>query len=471
MTVEDFGTAIGLTSQTLQPIDASRMAGYMKQALESLVGALENSSNLNVSQHEVLPPEERTLLLHQWNSTTSVYPRQKTIHSLFEDQVERTPQASALVFMDQSMSYAELNTRANRLAHHLIGLGVQPDMCVAICVERSFAMIVGVLAVLKAGGAYVPLDPTYPKERLISILEDARPKFALVDNVGHAILKEVKLSQPCQKDYGDESPIVLIDIVERRLSLDTNPEVPRLTSRHLAYVIYTSGSTGRPKGVMIEHQGVVNLIHGRHEMFDILSSSSVLQFTSLSFDHSVSEIFSALSIGASLHLVRDDVRLDRNQLWDYLLQKSITHVSLTPALLQDTKGLPRVSTLKALIVLGEAFPASFIPALRQVVPHCTIINDYGPTETSVATIGWSCPPDFNGDVVPIGQPTANKKAYILDNQGQPVPLGVIGELYIGGVGVARGYLNRPELTSKAFLPDQFNGDQDARMYRTGDLAR
>ncbi|KAF9992828.1 hypothetical protein BGZ65_011748, partial [Modicella reniformis] len=373
--------------------------------------------------------------------------------------------------MDQSLSYSELNEHANRLAHHLVGLGVQPDTLVAICVERSFAMIIGVIAILKAGGAYVPLDPIYSKERLISILEDARPRITLVDNVGLAILKEAKLNQPFQKDHGDEDTIVLIDINEPMLLLHTNPEVGGLTSRHLAYVIYTSGSTGRPKGVLIEHQGIVNLIHGRPEMFGILSSSRVLQFTSLSFDHSVSEIFSALSFGASLDLVQNDVRLDRNQLWDYLLRRSITHVSLSPALLQDIKGLPTLSTLTALIVMGEAFPASLIPPLRQVAPHCTIINDYGPTETSVATIDWTCPPDYSGDVVPIGRPTANKKVYILDRHDQPVPLGVVGELYIGGTGVARGYLNRPDLTAAAFHPDPFASDHDARMYKTGDLAR
>ncbi|KAF9947295.1 hypothetical protein BGZ65_008930, partial [Modicella reniformis] len=476
MTVEDFGTAIGLTSQTLQPIDPSRVGDYMKQALESLAEALEMSSNLRVSRLEVLPPDERALLLYQWNSTMNDYPQQKTIHSLFEDQVGRTPKATAVVFLDQSLTYAELNARANRLAHHLIGLGVQPDMRVAICVERSFAMIIGVLAILKAGGAYVPLDPVYASKRLRGILTDATPSIVVADESGRKILGEGALSNV---EVVDPNTVFDVDHESTRSRdesvgsdpLDSNPQVPGLTSHHLAYVIYTSGSTGKPKGVLIEHQGVVNLIHGRPEMFGILHSSRVLQFTSLGFDHSVSEIFSTLSFGASLHLIRDDVRLDRNQLWDYLLRRSITHVSLTPALLQDIKGLPTLNTLSALIVMGEAFPVSLIPPLRQVAPHCTIINDYGPTETSVATIDWSCPPDFSGDVVPIGQPTANKRAYILDKYGQPVPLGTIGELYIGGVGVARGYLNRPELTAKAFLPDPFAVGSDARMYKTGDLAR
>ncbi|KAF9981875.1 hypothetical protein BGZ65_003475, partial [Modicella reniformis] len=471
LTVEDFGTAIGLTSQIIQPIDASRMGGYMKQALESLVGALENSSKLHVSQLEVLPPEEKTLLLYQWNSTTMAYPRQKTIHSLFEDQVERTPQATALVFMDQSLSYSELNARANRLAHHLIGLGVQPDMCVAICVERSFAMIIGVLAILKAGGAYVPLDPMYPKERLISILEDARPRIALVDNVGHAILKDATLSQPSQKDHMEEAPIVLVDMNERRSAPHTNPETPRLTSRHLAYVIYTSGSTGNPKGVMIEHRGFVEYILSRIGDLGLDGSSRVLQFSSLNFDLSAMDIFTAFYSGASLHLLDNHTRLDRSRLWDYIERHSITQAVMPPAILQECKGCPPLSTRLTLVSCGEELQASLLRALCSLIPHGTIINDYGPTESTVIATTWKSPTAFNGHIVPIGRPIANKKIYILDDHGRPVPLGVVGELYIGGVGIARGYLNLPELTVKVFVPDPFTRETDARMYKTGDLAR
>ncbi|KAF9969225.1 hypothetical protein BGZ65_012136, partial [Modicella reniformis] len=248
LAVEDFGTELGLTVDVIQPFDPERICIYMQQALQSLVEAFDHTPDTVARQLGVLPLEERKLLLQTWNSTQQDYPSHQCVHHLFEQQVERTPQATALVFMDQSLSYSELNERANRLAHHLVGLGVQPDTLVAICVERSFAMIVGVLAILKAGGAYVPLDPTYPKERLISILEDARPIIALVDNVGHTILKDAKLNQPRQKDHGDETPIVLIDINEKRSSPHTNPELPGLTPNHLTYVIYTSGSTGKPKG-------------------------------------------------------------------------------------------------------------------------------------------------------------------------------------------------------------------------------
>ena len=250
-----------------------------------------------------------------------------------------------------------------------------------------------------------------------------------------------------------------------------NPRVPGLTPSHLAYIIYTSGSTGKPKGVMIEHQGVVNLIHGRPESFGISTVSRALLFTSLSFDHSVSEIFSALTGGACLHLVQDEIRLDRFRLWEYFEQHSISHVSITPTLLQDSTDLPPLTTPLTFVIMGETLPSSLIPQVQKVVPNGKIINEYGPTETTVATTIWKCPQNFKGDIVPIGRPSPNKTMYILDKNQQPVPMGTIGELYIGGVGVARGYLNRPELMTKVFLPDPFAGDKDARMYKTGDLAR
>ncbi|KAF9975191.1 hypothetical protein BGZ65_008362, partial [Modicella reniformis] len=445
-----------------------RHIGYLHTMLQAMAVNQEQT----ISNVYLLAPEERDLLLRTWNETQQDYPTHLCIHHLFEQQVDRTPQATALVFMDQSLSYCELNERANRLARHLVGLGVQPDTFVAICMERSFAMIVGVLAILKAGGAYIPLDPTYPRERLISFLEDARPRIALVDNVGCTILREATLNQSFQKDHGDDVPIVLIDTNEPKSPPHTNPEVPELTSRHLAYVMYTSGSTGRPKGVMVEHQGVVNHIVCRLEEYGLDNSCRVLQFTSLSFDVSVLEIFSALCSGGSLSLLQDDIRRDSTQLWNFLHQHSITHASLTPAILQSYKDFPRLRTPLRLTLAGEALPPSLICGLQPLLPKGSlIVNEYGPTEATIIATTWKSTAVFNGHIVPIGRPIANKTIYILDKQGQPVPSGAVGELYIGGVGVARGYLNRPELTSGAFLSDPFTGDQDARMYKTGDLAR
>jgi amino acid adenylation domain-containing protein len=261
------------------------------------------------------------------------------------------------------------------------------------------------------------------------------------------------------------------DRITNEVRRTPNPLVSDLSSRNLAYIIYTSGSTGKPKGVLIEHQGAVNLLYGRPEMFGISSSSRVLQFTSLSFDHSVSEIYSALTGGASLHMIREDTRLDRNALWQYMSTRSITHVSLTPSLLQDTKGLPVLTTPLTFVIMGELLTAATISQVYKVVPNGRIINEYGPTEASVATTVWDCPHDFHGDVVPLGRPIPNKTVYILDKYLQPVPLGATGEMFIGGVGVARGYLNRSELTAQLFLPDPFTDEPGARMYKTGDLAR
>jgi len=250
-----------------------------------------------------------------------------------------------------------------------------------------------------------------------------------------------------------------------------NPKALGLTSRRLAYIVYTSGSTGQPKGVMIEHQGVVNYALSRIDDFDLDSSSRMLQFTSMSFDVSVMEMFTAFYSGASLHLLQDSTRLDRQELWRYIERHVITHAALPPAVLQECKNCSPLNTRMTLISAGEELPAALVRALQRLVLNGRIINEYGPTEITIIATHWKCPRDFKDDIVPIGRPIANKKAYILDKNRQPVPRGAIGELYIGGVGVARGYLNRPDLTSKAVLHDPFADDKDARMYKTGDLAR
>ncbi|KAF9345401.1 hypothetical protein BGX34_004801, partial [Mortierella sp. NVP85] len=475
MAVEDFGASLGLTAKVVKPFSPLRVCGYMQRALESLVSALERTPDMNTHMLDILPKDEQELLLQTWNMTQQDYPDNLCIHCLFEQQVERTPQATALVFNGKSLTYSELNERSNRLAHHLIGLGVRPDSLVAICVERSFAMIVGVLAVLKAGGAYVPLDPAYASDRLKDILADASPTVMVADMsgriaIGGAVSSMTVVDPNMLQDNNQGNERDNVGSISSSQFVQ-NPHVPGLTSSHLAYIIYTSGSTGKPKGVMIEHQGAVNLIHRRPESFGISPSSRALQFTSLSFDHSVSEIFSALTGGACLHLVQDDVRLDRQKLWEYFEQHLITHVSITPTLLQDSKDLPSLTTHLTFVIMGETLPATMIPQVYKAVPNGRIINEYGPTETTVATTIWMVPRHFSDDIVPIGRPIPNKRMYLLDKHQQPVPLGASGELYIGGVGVARGYLNQPELTAKVFLPDPFAGDKHARMYKTGDQAR
>ncbi|KAF9367917.1 hypothetical protein BGX21_006955, partial [Mortierella sp. AD011] len=247
-----------------------------------------------------------------------------------------------------------------------------------------------------------------------------------------------------------------------------NPQVSGLTSHHLAYVIYTSGSTGKPKGVMIEHHSVVNVAIVHAETFNVDKNSRMLQFASLSFDTSVQEMFMPLCCGGSVYLPPDDIRSDMNKLWKYLSANSITHAAFTPSLLQDGKGLPPTSMPLTVILGGEALTAKL---LSQITGQMTVYNDYGPTEITISAISWRSPKEFAGDIVPIGRPHKNQRVYLLDAQRQLVPLGALGEIHIGGVGVARGYLNRPDFTEEKFIADAFAGEDGARMYKTGDLAR
>ncbi|KAG0354081.1 hypothetical protein BC939DRAFT_505499 [Gamsiella multidivaricata] len=323
-------------------------------------------------------------------------------------------------------------------------------------------MIIGILAVLKAGGAYVPLDPLYTSERLLNILHDTAPVCLVADPVGRTALGEDALSFVTIADP---------DGVESYPA--TNPRASTLTSRHLAYVIYTSGTTGKPKGVMVEHQGVISLVTSRQKYLAVSSSSRMTQFFSVSFDPSLLEIFGTLGFGGALHVIQEATRLDRIQLWDYLVQNRITHAILTPTVLQDCGDLSPLSAMSTLLIGGEALSAALVRRVRKLVPNGTIINEYGPTETSVAALSWKYAEEelIGQDAAPIGRPFSNKRIYLLDRHGNQVPQGSIGEIYIGGLGVARGYLNRPDLTANVFLPDPFSSEDGARMYRTGDLAK
>ncbi|KAF8975161.1 hypothetical protein BGZ46_009381 [Entomortierella lignicola] len=461
MSIEDGGDTLGLTAQIVKPYDPVRICEYMQLALESLAEALDEESNKPIRSLTILPSYERELLLNTWNATEQDYPRDQCIHHSFESFVLESPDACAVVFEDQSLTYAELNERSNRLAHQLIELGVKPDMRVALCVNRSLAMIVGLMAILKAGGAYVPLDPAYPSDRLAYMLVDAEPVLLLADRNGRNALKNADL----------ESLTILDPNYPSTSYTSVNPVVDGLSPQHLAYIIYTSGSTGKPKGVMTEHRGVVNQISTRPKISGAGPTGRVLQFSSLSFDGSADEIFSALCYGGSLYIPADETRLDRVKLWKYLDDHSITQAELTPTFLQDCGDFLPLKTQVALILGGEALPPRLLRALRGLVPNGSIVNAYGPTETTIEAVVWKCPENFDGDAAPIGRPLANKKIYILDPHMVPVPIGVVGELYIGGVGVARGYLNRPELTDKVFLPDPFSSDNKSRIYKTGDLVR
>ncbi|MBS9426318.1 non-ribosomal peptide synthetase, partial [Photorhabdus caribbeanensis] len=430
-----------------------RQVGY----LHTVLRAMAANPQQPVGKIDILTVAERKLLLETWNETETSYPDHDGIHRLFEQQAEKTPDATALVYAGQALSYAELNARTNRLAHQLITLGVVPEQRVAICIASSPARIVGLLAVLKAGGAYVPLDPAYPGERLIHILTDAAPAIVLADDAGRAALGEKVLAG-----------LTVLDSNSLLGQPDSNPQISALTPRYLAYVIYTSGSTGIPKGVMIEHRGLVNLIQEKIIQFDIHPGSRMLQFASFGFDAGVWETMMALCSGATLVIPADTVRQDPRYLWHYLEEQAITHACLTPALLREGTDVPEMTIRPTLILGGEAPNAVLLQALSR---RATVFNAYGPTEITVCAATWRCPSDYTEGVIAIGRPTANTRVYLLNTDGQPVPLGAVGELYIGGVGVARGYLNRPDLTAERFLTDPFSGELDARMYRTGDLAR
>jgi len=431
-----------------------RMAGHFVTLLEAIVANPQE----RISQLPLLTTVEQQQLLIDWNDTQADYPQDKCIHQLFEEQVERTPDAVAVVFDNKQLTYHELNCRANQLAHYLRSLGVGADVLVGLCVERSLEMLVALLAILKAGGAYVPLDPEYPQERLQFMLEDAQ--------LGVLLIQKQLLNKLPQHQV---RLVCLDDIWSQIDEKNQDNLIGVVTSDHLANVIYTSGSTGKPKGVMVKHTGFVNLSQAQIQTFGVDSDSRILQFASLSFDASIWEIIMALGSGATLYLGTKDSLAPGKPLLERLRDYAITHVTLPPSALfvLPPEELPALQTI---IVAGEACSPELI---KQWSVGRNFFNAYGPTETTVcATIGKCNPED---EKISIGRPIANTQIYILDSHLQPVPIGVPGELHIGGVGLAQGYLNRSELTQEKFIPNPFNNSkfkiQNSKLYKTGDLAR
>jgi amino acid adenylation domain-containing protein len=429
----------------------------MLRYFETLLRAMVVDDARCVSRLPYLTERERERIVVGWNETRENYAHAGCWHELFESVVERTPDAAAVAFGARTLSYSELNARANRLAHHLRTLGVVPDSRVAICLDRGIDSVVAILATLKAGGAYVPLDPTYPTQRLDYMLSDAGPVLALVDAAGRAAL-----------DFALSVPLVDLarDTAHWAALPSTNPSARSLGlgPQSLAYVIYTSGSTGKPKGVMNEHGGLCNL--AQSSCFNLGPESRMLQFASASFDASVWELVMALSNGASLQLTPREEIMPGRTLLRTLSRLDITHLLLPPTALAlcDDPELP--FTAKTLIVGGDAISAK--DASRWAA-RVDLLNAYGPTEAAVVTTVHRCSAEATR--VPIGRPLPNARVYILDAHGDPVGVGVAGEIYIGGAGVARGYLNRPELSAERFVVDRLSGAPNARLYRTGDLGR
>ncbi len=430
-----------------QRFDEATIAQLLGHLRTLLLGFAGNPSQ-KLRDIVLLTPVEQHQLLVEWNRTTVDYPEQLCVHQLFERQAQQTPGATAVRSEDAELSYRELDVRANQLANYLRASGVGPEKAVPICVERSVQMVVGLLGVMKAGAAYVPLDPDYPQERIDLMLNSTGANLVLTQ--GHLN----------DRFSGFAGRVVNVD--ESFAGESTEALQTEVTPGNIAYVIYTSGSTGRPKGVMVEHRGLRNLCEAQVRAFELKPGRHALQFASLSFDASASEIFTALTSGATLHLAAKESLT--NSLPRLLRDREITTVTLPPSLLAvlPANDLPSLHTV---ISAGEACPREV--AARWSVNH-RFLNAYGPTELSVCATIAECD---GSSTPPLGDPINNTQVYLLDSQLQPVPFGVPGELYVGGAGLARGYVGSPELTAERFVPNPFSETPGARLYKTGDLAR
>ncbi len=457
------GRIVGTLEYATALYDYSTVERYVDH-LRTLLEAMADDDSRPLADLPLLTPAQRQQVLVDWNATQAPYPRHTCLPQGFEAQVERTPDAIAVIHETQQLTYAQLNAQANRLAHRLIALGVRPDTRVALCMERSVEMVVGLVGILKAGGVYVPLDPGHPPARLTAVLEDCAPAAVVVKAALPAGLPAPEL------------PVVALDDADAAPDPQAgNPDAKAigLTSRHLAYVLYTSGSTGLPKGVMVEHRSVMNLWQALEQTVygEGRPCARVALNAAMSFDASVQALVQLLS-GRCLVIVPQAVRLDAAALSAFLRDQRIDVFDCTPAQLDllvadgSFDGAP--SWPQAILVGGDAMATGTWDTLCRT-DGVRVYNVYGPTECTVdATL---CALHAQAGRPSIGRPLANTRVYLLDERRQPVPVGVAGELYIGGAGVARGYLNQPDLTAERFLPDPFSGEAGARMYRTGDLGR
>ncbi len=467
--IDDGDDAFALAARAPVAVDPRRACALMGAALEALAAAVEQGSVAAALSLDVLPAAERALLLEGWNQTTD-FPVHACIHELFEAQVARTPDAVALVLDGRELTYAELNARANRLAHHLRRLGVVPDSHVGIAAERSLEMVTGLLAILKAGGAYVPLDPAYPAERLAYMLEDSAPAVLLLQGRGAALA-------------AGAIPVLDLDTGAAAWAAesDANPDraATGLEPHHLAYIIYTSGSTGAPKGVMVEHANVVRLMSATQPWYRFDSTDVWTLFHSYAFDFSVWELWGALAYGGRLVVVPHAIARSPRDFHRLLCDQGVTVLNQTPSAFRQLVAAqadePGVHRLRHVIFGGEALE---VPTLRPWFERernaaTQLVNMYGITETTVhVTYRPIAPAEaLRFGASPIGRRIPDLRLVILDEQMRPAPIGVEGELYVGGAGVARGYLNRPDLNALRFIADPFVADGKARLYRTGDTGR
>ncbi len=440
-----------------------RMLRHFRTLLEGIVA----DPNRRTGELPLLAEADRHQLLLEWNDTRRNFLQSKSIVAMFEKQVEREPDALAVIFENSTLTYRELNQRANQLAHYLIRRGVQAETPVAICLERSVELVVGLLAILKAGGVYLPLEPSYPQERLT---------FTLQDSQAPLVISTQSMSSRFSCD-GVES--IFLDIAQGDIAREgrSNPGLS-IAPDSPAYVLYTSGSTGRPKGVVMGHGALRNLISWQLENFSAPAAARTLQFASPGFDVSIQEMFSTWCGGGSLVLIDDELRKDALGLLQYLDEQSVERLFLPFVALQQladagAQMLRAPKSLREIITAGEQLRLSEeLRAFLNRLGDCCLRNQYGPTESHVVTeFTLKSPFDHFSELPPIGRPIANTQVYIVDSHLNPVPVGVTGELHICGEGLARGYLNRPELTAEKFIPNPFSTEPGARLYKTGDLAR
>lgn len=470
MMAEAGGVLAGSLQYNAALFDAAT-AARMLEHFQNLLRGIAAEPMQRLSALPLLSQAEHRQLLIEWNATAHDWPANECLHHLVQAQAARKPGAPAVAFGDQALTYAELDHRGNRLAHHLRTLGVGPGSIVGLCLERGLDMVVGLLGILKAGGAYLPLDPAYPDERVAFMLADSGAKVLVTRSHGLGVRAWGIEGQPLTSN--PQPLLVYLDRETFDAYPSAAPAVP-LAPDDLAYVIYTSGSTGRPKGVMVPHGAAVNFLHAMRQRPGMTEDDALLAVTTLSFDIAALEIFLPLSVGAQVVIASREQASDGLWLAERLSQGDIGVMQATPAtwqLLLEAGWLAGPASGQGLgftaLCGGEALPRELA---ERLVERCTAVwNMYGPTETTI----WStCGRVESGDgPVPVGRPIANTQVYIVDDHMQPVPLGVVGELVIGGRGVARGYVHRPELTAERFVPDPFGPTSQARLYRTGDLAR
>ena len=436
------------------------LMGQFTKLLESAVRTPETA----IDELELVSDDERRKLITQFNEPKKEYSLNSCIYELFEEQTRLTPDETAIVFDGQHLSYRELNARANQLAHYLVSLGVGPEVLVALCLERSLEMVVGMLGILKAGGAYVPLDMAQPKERLGYMLEEAQVQVVITQRGLEGELPDTN------------ARVVYLDTEQAQIAREEPDNIDgHATGANLAYVIFTSGSTGKPKGTGVEHRQLVNYVEAIKSRIGFVAGESYAIVSTFAADLGHTMTFPSLCLGGALHIISQALARDSAALSSYFERHPIDNLKIVPShldALMSGAGFRYALPRKRLVLGGEAMGQTLLEKVRNLAPGCEIYNHYGPTETTVGVLTHHLtfePGKVFSGAVPLGRPIPNIEVYLLDNRQRPTPVGMVGELYISGAGVSRGYLNHPELTADKFVPNPFGAEPGARMYKTGDL--